>query len=266
MLVPNQAVPTQSPHNPCVGSAASKRSSTAESILAFIYTRMQSVASPKGVKERIFLTNLWWNEGREPRWFLLCNWECKIYRVMLKKWFMERLQHNLLNLLCYQWSRPVLIFPVLFLDPFSKNPSTPKTTGKCLSSSHLFHLSLSLLKSKQRSNTHSDLWNLGTETRRRGKTFQHTHTRSLQEERHLMMPGEHQARLSMLAKCWFYRDDWQKVLLTLLEGRVFNLDSVSHLVKHLECWLDIGAASWKSKVETISSCCKKEREGRASLS
>lgn len=86
MLVPNQAVPTQSPHNHCVGSAASKRSSTAELILAFIYTRKQSVTSPKGVKERIFLMNLCWNAGREPRWFLLCNWECKIYRVMLNKW------------------------------------------------------------------------------------------------------------------------------------------------------------------------------------
>lgn len=75
-------------------------------------------------------------------------------------------------------------------------------------------------------------------------------------------PGQAQ----YVGKMLVLRDDWQKVLLTLLEGRVFNLDSVSHLVKHLECWLDIGAASWKSKVETISSCCKKEREGRASLS
>lgn len=58
MLLPNQAVPTHSPHNHCVGSAASKRSSTAELILAFIYTPMQSGTSPKGVKERILLTNL----------------------------------------------------------------------------------------------------------------------------------------------------------------------------------------------------------------
>lgn len=56
MLVPHQAVPTQSPHNHGVGGAASKRSSTAELILAFIYTPVQSVTSPKGVKGRIFLT------------------------------------------------------------------------------------------------------------------------------------------------------------------------------------------------------------------
>lgn len=200
MLGPNQAVPTQSPHNHCVGSAASKRSSTAELILAFIYTPMWSVTSPKGGKGRIFLMSLCWNGGGKPQRLLLCNWECKIYRVipneLLKGW---NRTYSIFVLLIIKSSVNLPLCYFYILSP--KAPAAPKSQANVCHPLIYFisYPALSKANGEERIPTHS-------------------HTLTARRETFNNVWGAPSQVQYVETKSWFYRDDCQKVLLTFLEA------------------------------------------------
>lgn len=125
-------MPTQSPPNYRVGSTASKRSSTVELILAFIYSWLHSVTFPKAAKEIIFLTNLW--QVAEENYSCSCSVtfkKCQTCMVPLNKWLLQKSEYSLkldsmiLSNLGYsmflQTLPPVYVFLVLSGISFSVN-------------------------------------------------------------------------------------------------------------------------------------------------